>query len=121
MLPLLAAILMLPACAGKVYMGVPLTVGDPTLRSLAGRAAAGDKQAQLDLGIRYEEGRGIRRDVAKARRLYQLAASDSAGLLWIYTPPVGKGAQGRIMPLNVGPRIKGLKEAESRLAELDDD
>lgn len=54
-LPLLAAVLLLGACASNSYMGISLKdgAGDPALRSLAQRAAAGDKRAQLDLGIRF--------------------------------------------------------------------
>lgn len=119
--PVLAAALLLGACVGNSYMGIPLTegAGDPTLRSLAQRASVGDKQAQLDLGIRYEEGLGVRRDLAKAKRLYRLAASNSGGTIWIYTPPVGNGTRGRVLQVDRGAKVGGLKEAQSRLAGLE--
>lgn len=118
MLPLLVAVLMLPACSSKVYMGIPLTGGgDPTLRSLAQRASAGDKQAQLDLGIVYEEGLGVPVNIAKAKKLYRLASTDSGGTLWVYSPPVGKN-NGRVMPLNINPKQQGLAEARIRLERL---
>lgn len=119
----LAAFLMLGACASNSYMGIPLNegaAGDPVLRLLAQRAAAGDKRAQLDLGIRYEEGRGVELNKAKAKRLYRLAGSDSGGTLWVYTPSVGNGAPGRVMSLDRGPRRAGLEEAQSRLENLND-
>ncbi len=117
---LLAVALLLPACAGNVYMGIPLTgrAGDPTLRSLAQRAAAGDKWAQLDLGIRYEEGRGVPPDAAKAERLYRLAARDSGGTIWIYSPPVRGGASGRVIPVDGGPLQPGLTAAKVYLDRL---
>lgn len=119
-LPPLAAALLLTACTNNAYMGIPLAegIGDPALRSLAQRAAAGDKQAQLDLGIRYEEGDGIERDLHFAKKLYQLAASDSGGVLWVYSPPVGNGTSGRVIPVRSGHNNLGLPEAKSRLSEL---
>jgi len=119
-LPLLAAALLLSACTNNAYMGIPLTegVGDPTLRSLAQRASAGDKQAQLDLGIRYEEGRGVEPNVAKAKRLYHLASSESGGAMWVYSPPVGNGTKGQVIPVNRGPRLVGLVEAKVKLDAL---
>lgn len=120
-LPLLAAVLLLASCSSNIYMGIPLTegAGDPALRSLAERASVGDKQAQLNLGIRYEEGLGVKRDLAMAKRLYRLAASDSGGTVWVYTPPVGNGTRGRVLPVDRGAKVQGLKEAQSRLAGLE--
>lgn len=120
MLPLLATFLMLPACSSQAFMGIPLTGGsDPTLRSLAQRAMAGDKQAQLDLGIVYEEGLGTPVNIAKAKKLYRLASTDSGGTLWVYSPPVGNGTNGRVIPVDNGPKIDGLDEARLRLARLE--
>lgn len=101
-------------------MGIPLTgeAGDPALRSLAQRAATGDKRAQLDLGIRYEEGRGVVPDIVKAERLYRLAASDSGGALWIYVPSVKNGQQGRVEKISDSIRQSGLQEARARLEYL---
>lgn len=119
-LPVLAAALSLSACTSNVYMGIPLTdgSGDLALRSLAQSAAAGDKQAQLDLGIRYEEGNGVERDLRIAKKLYQLAATDSGGTLWVYSPPVGNGTSGRVIPMRSSHKNFGLIEAKSRLTNL---
>ena len=119
-LPLLVAGLLLTACTNNSYMGIPLAegTGGPALRALAQRAAAGDKQAQLDLGIRYEEGRGVIRNVTRAKRLYRLAAADSGGTLWVYTPSVGNGNRGRVLPIDRGAKVDGLKEARARLEAL---
>jgi hypothetical protein len=114
----------LGACAaGSSYMGIPLdsTVAsgpDAALRNLAARAQAGDKHAQLELGIAFEEGRGVPRDLGKAERLYRMAAADSGGQQWVYSPPVRRGDSGRVIPLDRGPIQAGLGEAKRRLAAL---
>jgi hypothetical protein len=69
---LLCAPLVAGACAATSYAGIPLAAGaaDPELQALARRAQAGDGQAQLELGIRYEQGRGVPAQPALARSLY---------------------------------------------------
>lgn len=113
-------LLSLPACSSHSYMGIPLATGqiDPELQQLANRARAGDKYTQLELGIRFEEGRGVERDIAKARDMYRLAASDSGGPMWVYVPSAGNGTKGRVMQVNGGPKISGLAEARARLDSL---
>jgi len=102
-----------PALALKrSYADMPLT-------ALASKAQGGSKQAQLELGIRFEEGRGVERDVSKARKLYESAASDSGGTIWVYSPPVGNGTSGRTIPVNTGPKRSGLAEAKRRLEGLE--
>ncbi|MBJ7389741.1 MAG: sel1 repeat family protein [Sphingomonadaceae bacterium] len=103
---LMAAALLISGCASQQYMGVSLKPGgaDPAVQALAARASTGDKQAQLDLGIRFEEGAGVARDLAAAKKLYRQAASDSGGTIWIYTPPVGNGTSGRVVPVQSGAR-----------------
>lgn len=68
------------ACAASdSYMGIALTPGAtaPEVQALAVRARNGDKQAQLALGVRFEEGRGgVIVDREKAKQLYGLAAED---------------------------------------------
>jgi hypothetical protein len=87
---------------------------------LAARASTGDKQAQLDLGIRFEEGAGVAQDFAAAKKLYRQAASDSGGTIWIYTPPVGNGTSGRVVPVQSGTKQYGLAEAQRRLKTLEE-
>jgi hypothetical protein len=119
-LSLAFAALFVGGCAARSYMGIPFAAGaaDPEVQALARRAQAGDKQAQLQLGIRYEEGRGAPRDLGRAERLYRLAGTDSAGTVYVYTPPAGRHGQGRVMPLTTGPRQAALNEARERLAAL---
>lgn len=60
----------------------------------------------------------MQQDVTKAKRLYRLAASESVGTLWVYTPPVKKGGRGRVLPVSRGSRVEGLIEARKRLEVL---
>jgi hypothetical protein len=73
MAAVLACALLLLFGFGASHAGSRSTAGEanPELRSLERRAQAGDKQAQLELGIRYEEGRDVPRDPEKAGRLYR--------------------------------------------------
>lgn len=117
----LASSISLAACASSgSYAAIPLVPGaaDPELQSLAQRAQRGDKPAQLELGIRYEEGRGLPVDLGRAAKLYARAAMDSGGVRWIYTPPVGSRKQGQVIPVNAGPSIAGLEAAKQRLRDL---
>lgn len=88
------------------------------LQALAKFAQAGVKQAQLELGIRFEEGRGLPQDLQRTKELYQRAASTTGGPMWIYQPPVTKGAKGGVVPVDTGPKLFGLQEAKRRLARL---
>jgi len=87
------------------------------LADLAWRAQAGDKHAQLELGIRFEEGNGVGQDLSKAKKLFRLAASDSGGPIWVYLPGVN-GAAGNVMMLDDGPSEPGIKEAQLRFESL---
>jgi hypothetical protein len=113
------ASLALAACAApSSYMGISFAPGAAAgdLQDLARRAQAGDKQAQLDLGIAYEEGRGVAVDLKRAERLYRMAATTSGGTLYVYQPPVKKGGRGGAVPVNMGPVVLGLEAAKARLA-----
>lgn len=46
-------------------------------KELEPKAAAGDTDAEFELGVLYEEGRGVPQDLTKARELYLKAASGS--------------------------------------------
>lgn len=115
------AFLLLAACAPATgYQGISFAAGaaDPTVQSLARRAAAGDKWAQLELGIRFEEGRGVPMDWRRAQRLYAAASRATGGTIMVYVPPVRPGGRGSVMPMSTGPRIGGLPEARERLEAL---
>lgn len=83
---------------------------------LAGLAWAGDRHAALELGIRFEEGRGVPIDIEKARKLYRLASVTTGGTMWIYTPRMGE-APAQIMPYDA-PVVQGLPAARERLEAL---
>jgi TPR repeat protein len=106
---------------------------DVPLVALARLAAANDKQAQLELGIRFEEGIGVERDRDAARKLYRMAARDSSSGTPIgfqnysgnLLDPAGamdnpandpRNARG-LAPAWTSPR--GLPEARARLAALE--
>ena len=111
--------LLLSACSVANYMGVPLQAGsaDLDLQYLALRARADDKAAQFELGNRFEEGRGVERNLCTALRLYRLAAASSSGRTAIYVPPV-RGAHGTVIPVDLGPRSAGISEAKIRIGSL---
>jgi hypothetical protein len=108
------------ACAAHSYMGIPLVPGQayPEIQSLARRAQSGDKQAQLDLGIRFEEGVGVPVDRKRAIRLYRQAASDSGGPIWVYAPSPGGGAPARVVQVDRGVAESGLEQAKRRLSAV---
>ena len=65
----------------------------------------------------YEQGRFLGQDLDRAENLYERAAKPSGGTIYVYQPPVGKGA-GQVVPVNMGPRVEGLAEAARRLERL---
>jgi TPR repeat protein len=118
---LLAGALAAAGCAApSSYAGISLKPGaaEPALQALALRAQAGDKQAQLDLGIRYEQGNGVRPSREHAIRLYSKAARASGGVTYVYNPPVAKGQLGALHRIDGGVVRSGLPEAARRLARL---
>ncbi|MDQ4419548.1 hypothetical protein OOT33_03725 [Sphingobium sp. DEHP117] len=112
-----AALMATSACASSSYMGISLVpdASDAELQSLASRARAGEKQAQLELGTRFEEGNGVPLDIGKAKALYGQAAADTGGTMWVYMPSPGNGAPGRVVSVDTGPKQAGLDEAKKRL------
>lgn len=119
----LVALVFLPAlagCMGKPGAEISMTPGaaDAKLQSLIRDAAAGDKEAQFLLGVRYETGDGVAVDRKKARWLYARAGSDEGGTVWVYSPS-SSGSGGTVIPINKGMTQPGLMEARRRLAQMD--
>lgn len=117
----LAASVLLTACAAPTrYAGIDLRPGtaDPELQSLARRAQAGDRHAQLELGARYERGVGLPVDFGRAKALYQAAATSSGGTINVYVAPTRAGEPGYLTPVDLGPRRVGLPQAAAKLREL---
>lgn len=110
----LACALGLSACA-STGVGIDRRELPVSLQPLHDRAQLGDKQSQFELGVAFSEGLVVERDCTTARRLLRKAASDSGGTLWVYSPSVGNGTQGRVIPIDQGPKQSGLKSAEEML------
>ena len=102
------------ACSASLSTDPELSSADAHVRSLAMR---GDKTAQLELGIRYEEGVGMPRDYRRAAQLYKMASRPSTGQTFIYVPATGKSRAG-VIPFRTGTREPGLRSAKIRLARL---
>lgn len=121
-LAVLGAGLLFAACANQSYMGIPLLPGKAPadVQELARKAQSGDKHAQLDLGIRYEEAKGLARNIVKARQLYELAARPTKNVIFIYIPPVRKGDPGAVLPVGSEFKQQGLADAHARLSRLKD-
>ncbi len=115
MLPL-AAFALLSACT-TTGLGISRDDIPNSLQSVYERAQLSDKRAQFELGLAFAEGVEVEQDCAQARKLLRLAAADSGGTLWVYSPPVGNGTQGRVIPINQGPKQSGLKDATALLAD----
>ncbi|MBY0343428.1 MAG: hypothetical protein K2Q29_06200 [Sphingomonadales bacterium] len=79
-----------------------------------------NKQAQLELGKRLEEGRGVARNPALARQFYRKAARDSQRGAPIFNEGLATAAVAGIGGHTIysRPRAVGLPEAEERLRAL---
>lgn len=86
------------------------------LPRLAALAGMDHKAALLELGIRFEEGRGVARDWDKAELAYRLAAWQNSYIAGQQVAGVGS-SQRAIEPIMV-PGAPGLETAEVRLAAL---
>jgi TPR repeat protein len=116
-----AALGTLAACNSTTdrYQGISLAADnvDEALRALAGRAAAGDKRAQLALGIRFETGDGVPVDLRRAERLYRLAATTTGDVRDVYFSSVHMKTPGKVLRTYEAPRF-GVPEAQARLEAL---
>jgi TPR repeat protein len=88
------------------------------ISSLECAAGARDKLAQLELGIRYETGKDVIRDLDRAEHFYALAARTDREHDYTYVPPVGHQKYGRVASLGNGAVRPGLIEAAVRLERL---
>lgn len=116
---LVGAGMLLSSCAnaltGRSYLGVDSTSLPASLQSVHARAKAGDKHAQYDLALAFKDGDGVAQNCEMAKSLLRLAATSSGGRLWVYSPPVGNGTSGRVIPVNTGPKTPGLAKARTLL------
>lgn len=111
---MLGASLILTSCGGR-YMNIDRSALSPHAAVLHDRAQAGDQSAQYELAIAYGTGSGVPRDCGKSRSLLKSAATPSGGTIWVYSPPVGNGTSGRVIPIDQGPVRPGLIDARTLL------
>ncbi|WP_285710290.1 hypothetical protein [Erythrobacter oryzae] len=86
------------------------------LPHLARLSGMDHKPALLELGIRFEEGRGVAQDWGKAEQAYRLAAWQNSYIAGQQVAGVGS-LQKPFEPILV-PGAPGLESAEKRLASL---
>ncbi len=107
-------------CAQSDYYGISLKpVADiqPTkIQSLASRAKSGDRQAQLELGVYFEWGYRVPRNINIARQLYKSAATEKRVKQTIFIPD---GDIIKSETIDTGKISQGLAEAKTRLEALD--
>ena len=75
-------------------------------------------QAKLELGICFEEGKDVEKQIGIARMLYQQAAAAETETLWIYSPPLDRSKVGRMIAVRNWRTGGGLLEAKKRYQEL---
>lgn len=115
---LVCASFSLPSCASVLQsndLGIDSKSLPSALQRLHSRAQSGDKSAQFELGEYFADGTLLAKDCKTARRLWRLAAMETGGTLWVYSPPVGNGTNGRTIPINRGPKVSGLVSAKEAL------
>lgn len=114
-----AGLAMLAGCTGYNKFGIDLRPGRASaeMQRLASLSSVGDKAAQLELGVRYEEGRGVAGNLARAKKLYQLAARDAGGPLYVYSPSPGNSSPSRVLRVERS-LVPGLYAAAIRLEKL---
>lgn len=117
---IVAALALASCTANSTYMGIPLRSGgaDPDLGALARSAQSGNKRAKLNLGIRFEEARGVARNFQYAMKLYRAAATSSGGERFVYIPAANHHAP-ITMRISDGLFEAGLPEARERLITLE--
>lgn len=90
----------------------------PVLADMAGNVL--NKHSQFELAKRFEEGRGVQKDYAMARRWYRMAARDARrGSPVVGVEPAGFSVSGiGGHTIYVRRRAVGIPEAEERLRNL---
>lgn len=111
-------ILML-AANSTIGTGQAIDWADRPTANVRTAAKHGDRRAALELGKRYEAGRGgLSCDWRAARHWYGFAARDGVNRRLFYSPPVGGETYGRAIDLGTTTTIPGLIEAKRRLVAL---
>ncbi len=70
--------LLLVSSVAVVHLAGQQTKADQKpIEELKAKAEAGDAESQVDLGLRYEQGKGVAKDQAEAARWYRKAADQN--------------------------------------------
>ncbi|MEO0870714.1 MAG: hypothetical protein AAFY19_01965 [Pseudomonadota bacterium] len=85
------------------------------IQEIARRASRGDKEAQLELAIRFEEGDGVEKDIKSALDLLRQAAQESQISSTIFIPDGGAVRAERVFA-GIRP---GNQQAQQRLKRLE--
>ena len=90
------------------------------MHQLEASSKAGDAHASLLLGAAYREGKGVRKDERRARRLFGEAADggEHTALVCLGDMESESGDRGRAEQLYLAASSRRVPEAESRLAHL---
>lgn len=116
----MAALPTLAGCAASSYAGIPLTSGavDADLQELARRARGGNRMAQLELGLRFENGRGVPADPIRACQIYLRQPRRQSGEVWVWQPSTQSVQRYMRSPSRSQPETDrlALKAYECRLA-----
>jgi hypothetical protein len=120
------------SCATSQIFGIDMAAPSTSdeVKILARKAQAGDKPAQLELGKRFEAGRGVPEDLDRAAKLYATAASphDGASIRTFYSPSGGVsttvlngGGAGGGLPYAAvrGCALAGANDPKGRCAALE--
>ena len=96
---------------GDLHLLIAIVRNRMNLADLECWASSGDKRMMLALAKRLDFGAPEERDADRAEHLYKAAATTIPGTIYVYTPGF-RGKPGRVMPINVGPTVPGLIEAD---------
>lgn len=107
--------LWLSACMDSSYRLAAYTNinASPEVLELIKLARSGDKRAQLELGVRFEEGDGVPISLDQAIRFYRYAANDTGGIRPIFVP--GRGLAATIV--SSGRRVSAEAAARARVRQ----
>jgi len=116
---LISLVLSLQACASllREHTACNQNHADTNIQSLMNAACSGDRYAQYQLGVAFDEGDGVETDPALAATYYRLAAAVNTGKSYIYVPGAGK-VPGYVTPIDNGQAHPGDARAKYRLALL---
>ena len=111
----------LPLISCSAHSGRDLVSGETrqvaAVDALSKRAASGDRGAQYELAVRFEEGRGVPVNTRKAIELYTLSLTAGEARL-IYLPSAGGQSKSSVLPVQDVQFFRHSKDAQRRLARL---